>query len=293
MKIFFFTKSFIFILFLLMACSPSNHSIYKINIEKEKDMQIFFAYRKDAGIIISGHRGGMPDGYPENSIEAFEKTLQYLPAFFEVDPRLTRDSVIVLMHDEDISRTTTGTGKIGDYSWKELQQFNLVDRKGNITPYHIPSLKEAIRWSQGKTVLNLDKKDVPLEMMAAFLKRLNTVNVMLTVHNPKQALFYYKQNKNAMFSAFIRNMKEYKAFEKAGIPWSHFIAYVGPELKTEKQDLYDLLHKNGVRCMISLAPNYDKVKVDNERKNLYKISVETSPDIIESDFPIDVYQAMP
>jgi len=266
--------------------------MHKINIENEKDMQIFFAFRNDADILISGHRGGMPEGYPENSIEAFEKTLQYLPAFFEVDPRLTKDSVIVLMHDDDISRTTTGSGKIGTYSWKELQQFNLVDRKGNITSYHIPSLEEAIKWSKGKTILNLDKKDVPMEMTAAFLKSLNTVNVMLTVHNPAQALFYYKQNKDAMFSAFIRNMKEYKAFEKAGIPWSHFIAYVGPQLDPKKQDLYDLLHKNGVRCMISLAPNLDKVKVDSERKSLYKESVATYPDIIESDFPIDVYQAM-
>ncbi len=286
----YFIHTVIFTGLLLSACGPAKKPIHTIGVANEKEMKSFFAFRNDSSIIISGHRGGMPSGYPENSIEAFEKTLQFLPAFFEVDPRLTKDSVIVLMHDSDISRTTTGNGLVSSFTWKELQQFNLVDREGNVTPYHIPSLKEAIAWSKGKTVLNLDKKDVPLAMMADFLEKLNAPNVMLTVHNPAQAIYYYQRNKNSMFSAFIRNMEEYNAFEEAGIPWDHFIAYVGPRLETEKQEVYDLLHSNGVRCMISLAPNFDKVASERERKSLYQEGIESSPDIIETDFPIDLYQ---
>jgi glycerophosphoryl diester phosphodiesterase len=285
------TQSVFFVALLLMACGPAKTPMHTTAVGNENEMKAFFAFRNDSSIIISGHRGGMPNGYPENSIEAFEKTLESLPAFFEVDPRLTKDSVIVLMHDADISRTTTGTGLLASYTWKELQQFNLVDREGNVTPYHIPSLEEAIVWSKGKTVLNLDKKDVPLAMMADFLEKLNAPNVMLTVHNPAQALYYYQRNKNSMFSAFMRNMEEYKAFEEAGIPWSHFIAYVGPQLEAEKQAVYDLLHTHGVRCMISLAPNFDKVAPGTERKSLYQESIKSSPDIIETDFPIDLFQA--
>ena len=76
-----------------------------------------------APIVISGHRGGMLDGYPENCIESFEKTLSYMESFFEIDPRLTKDGIIVLMHDETIDRTTTGKGKVSDYTYAELQQF--------------------------------------------------------------------------------------------------------------------------------------------------------------------------
>lgn len=279
----------ILIIVLLVAVGTSASSLHTIKIKKAKDMQTAFAYKDDGSIIISAHRGGMPTGYPENSVEAMEKTLAHLPAFFEIDPRLTKDSVIVLMHDADISRTTTGKGKLSSYTWEELKQFKLVDREGNVTPYHVPTLEEAIIWSKGKTVLNLDKKDVPLEMMAAFLKKHKPNNVMITVHTPQQALLYYAQDKNAMFSAFIRNMKEYKAFEATNIPWSQFIAYVGPVLKPENQELYDLLHESGVRYMISLAPTHDKVVDVNERNRLYKESIQTAPDIIESDFPIDVF----
>ena len=67
--------------------------------------------------------------------------LSFAEAFFEIDPRLTKDSVIVLMHDETIDRTTTGKGKVSDYTYAELQQFNLVDRDGKVTDFKIPTLK--------------------------------------------------------------------------------------------------------------------------------------------------------
>lgn len=52
----------------------------------------------------------MMPGYPENCIESCEKTLSMMPTFFEVDFSFTRDSVMVLMHDLTIDRTTTGKG---------------------------------------------------------------------------------------------------------------------------------------------------------------------------------------
>ena len=40
-------------------------------------------------------------------------------------PRLTKDSVIVLMHDATLDRTTSGKGKLADFTWNELQQIRL------------------------------------------------------------------------------------------------------------------------------------------------------------------------
>lgn len=85
----------------------------------------------------------MVTGFPENCIESFEKTLTMMPSFFEIDPRMTKDSVIVLMHDATIDRTTTGTGKVSDYTYAELQQFFLKDREGNVTTYKIPPSRSA------------------------------------------------------------------------------------------------------------------------------------------------------
>ena len=175
---------------LLLGCAPGGQKAegpYYIDIKDRAQLHEWFRYSPERPVVISGHRGGMVTGFPENCIESFEKTLTMMPSFFEIDPRMTKDSVIVLMHDATIDRTTTGTGKVSDYTYAELQQFFLKDREGNVTTYKIPTLEECIAWSQGKTILNLDIKDVPLEVMSQFINRLAPANVMYTVRNAKQA----------------------------------------------------------------------------------------------------------
>ena len=110
-----------------------------LQISNVDDLISFYQYADDRIPLISGHRGGRGKGYPENSMETFENTLSYTPATFEIDPRLTKDSVIVLFHDDTLERTSNGTGKVSDYTWEELQNFRLKDPEGNITNYRIPT----------------------------------------------------------------------------------------------------------------------------------------------------------
>ena len=141
----------------LPACAqaPIPHAVRIGSIE---ELQAYFTYDPGRDIIVSGHRGGMMPGYPENCIESCEKTLSMMPTFFEVDFSFTRDSVMVLMHDLTIDRTTTGKGRVADYTYAELQQFCLVDRDRNVTPYKIPRLKDLLEWGKDKVVFNFDNK---------------------------------------------------------------------------------------------------------------------------------------
>jgi glycerophosphoryl diester phosphodiesterase len=196
------------------------------------------------------------------------------------------------MHDATLDRTTNGTGKVSDYTYSELQKFRLKDPDGNVTQYKIPTLKEVIRWSKGKTVMNLDKKDVPMEMTAKILSESDNKIIMITVHNAKQAKFYYKQNPNAMFSVFVKTTEAFYEYEASGIPWSNMIAYIGSENKPENKVLFDLLHAKGVMCMISAAPTYDKLPSPQERAIQYRETFKLGADILESDLPIEVAEAI-
>src|SRR5690606_36983235 len=282
-----------FLVFISCMGKGYGQDLHILKIKNVKQLHDFFEFRDDDRPIISGHRGGIVPGFPENSIEAFENTLQHTPAFFEIDPRLTKDSVIVLVHDATLDRTTTGTGKVIDYTWDELKKLSLKDHLGNVTPYKIPSLEEVIKWSKGKTIINLDKKDVPLEMTADIIKKHKAhAHVMVTVHTAEQARYYYDQDNRQMFSAFVRTMEEFQAFEEEGIPWSQIMACVGPLSKPENKRLYDLLHERGVKVMISAAPSYDKLENAEERKNAYIKTIEEGADVIESDLPIEVGAAL-
>ncbi|TCK82922.1 glycerophosphoryl diester phosphodiesterase [Albibacterium bauzanense] len=268
-------------------------SLKAIRLDNTKALHDFFRFKEGNAVIISGHRGGMVEGFPENSIATFENTLRNTPAFYEIDPRLTKDSVIVLMHDATLDRTTTGTGKVSDYTWEELKKFRLKDPQGNITEFGIPTLAEVIEWARGKTILNLDKKDVPFEMTAAIIKEHKAeAFMMLTVHSPEEARFYLDKNPNSMFSAHILTPEMFDRYDKAGIPWTQIMAYIGPNVKSENQKMYTLLHSKGVKCMISAASTYDKLTTKEERAEAYRKISSDGADVIETDLPIEVSEAL-
>lgn len=282
------------LLFLLIAgCGPKDGEENYQKFKKFKDTQDHFAYKTDSTILISGHRGGREAGFPENSIEGFQQVLSKSTAFFEIDPRLTKDSVIVLMHDETLDRTTNGTGKVSDYTWDELQAFRLLDFEGNITTAMIPKLEEVFEWTKKKTVVNLDKKDVPMQMIVDLIKEKKVQNyVMLTVHTGAQARFFYDRLPGVMLSVFARNDAEYEDIAISGVPWENMIAYVGPKIDNSNKHIVEKLHAKGLRCMVSYSPTHDKIRSTEQRMAAYIKEVENSvykPDIIESDYPVDVW----
>ena len=116
--------------------------------------------------------------------------------------------------------------------------------------------------------------------------------VMVTVHSPEEAQHYLKDNKDRMFSAFIKTKEAFKEYENAQIPFTQMIAYIGPLVKPENKELYALLNKKGTMCMISAASSYDKLKSKEERKVAYRQIVEDGASILESDYPIEAAEAI-
>lgn len=290
-----FKQASIFSAALLLLISQSTNAQQNnpnyLDFHSAEQLQDFFSYKKDGNIIISGHRGDL--SFPDNSLEGLKGVIEVMPAFFEIDPRLTKDSVIVLMHDATLDRTTTATGKLSDYTWEELQSVRLKDIQGNVTPYKIPTLEEVFIWSKGKTVINLDKKDVPLPMIAELIKKHKAEkHVMLTVHTGAQARYYYDRFPDIMLSAFARNQKEYEDLETSEVPWKNMIAYVGRTIDTNNEHIVRKLRERGVRCMISVAPTHDKIKNPTERHQRYREEINKKPDIIESDLPIELWNVL-
>ena len=281
------------VFFAFSSANFAQSTLHVIKVKKPKDTHEFFRYTGKDIPIISGHRGGIVKGFPENTIESFENTLKHTPAFFEIDPRLTKDSVIVLMHDAALERTTNGTGKISDYTFAELQQFRLKDIEGNVTDFRIPTLEAVIEWARGKTILNLDIKDVPPEMYVDIIKRMKAeAFVMLTVHTPEQAMYYCREIPSVTFSAHVLTKEAFETYDKAGFPWKQSIVYVGPRIKPEVKELYDLIRSRGATCMISAAPSYDKLPDAAERRQAYMDVFNHGADILESDLPIEAGEAV-
>lgn len=286
---------------IMPACAqaPRLHTVKIDSIEK---LQAYFTYDPARDVIVSGHRGGMMPGYPENCIESCEKTLSLMPTFFEIDFSFTKDSVMVLMHDLTIDRTTTGKGLVADYTYDELRRLNLVDRDGKVTPYRIPRLKDVLEWGKDKVVFNFDNKYINTKGVSDEVRRASLDyyirqlrpggewsmyhNIMLSVRSIEEALYYWNHGiRNVMFCVEISSMEHFRAYEASPIPWKYIMAYIRLAVNPELQQVYDLLHAEGVMTMTSITGSSDKVKNPHDRRVAYMRELLAEPDIIETDYP--------
>ncbi len=274
----------------------------RVVINSFEDLQAYFRYSPERDVIISGHRGGMMPGFPENCIESCEKTLSLMPTFFEIDFSFTKDSVMVLMHDLSVDRTTTGKGKVSDYTFDEIQKLNLVDRSGKVTPYKIPTLKSILEWGKDKVVFNFDNKYINTKGVSAeekkasldyYIKQLRPGgdwsmyhNIMLSVRSIEEALYYWNNGiRNVIFCVEISSEEHFKAYDGCAIPWDHIMAYIRLSVNPELQDVYRKLHERGVMTMTSITGSSDKIKNEYDRKVAYERELLAEPDIIETDYP--------
>jgi glycerophosphoryl diester phosphodiesterase len=288
-------KNLLYLLFIPLIANAQVETTenHYLSFPDAKALHAFFHYEPDMKPIVSGHRGTIEDGFPESSIAAFEHVLSQSQMIFEIDPRLTKDSVIIVFHDETLDRTSTGKGKVIDYTWKELQQLQLKDKHGNITEYKIPTLAEVLEWARGKTILILDKKNVPLPMIADIIRKLDANNFVANmVRSPEDAKFYYDDNPERMFSVSIRTPETLDAYRKVGIPCSQMFACAGIEIKAENQELFKILHQHGISCLIAAATNYDKLATKEERARAYRSIIESGATLLESNYPLEAVEAL-
>lgn len=287
---------------LTMCASAQIPDAHIVKINSIEDLQNYFKYSPDRDIIISGHRGGMMPGYPENCIESCEKTLSLMPTFFEIDFSFTADSIPVLMHDLTIDRTSTGKGKVSDYTYAQLQEFNLVDRDKKVTPYKIPTLKQMLEWGKDKVVFNFDNKYINTKGVPDSVKRAaleyyarqlspggdwaDYHNIMLSVRSLDEALFYWNKGlRNVMFCVEISKPEHYEAYDASPIPWKYIMAYIRTAVNPDMQKIYDKLHSKGVMTMTSITASSDKIKNNGDRRVAYHRDLLSEPDIIETDYP--------
>jgi len=276
----------------LAVGSLQAQELHRLDFKTSKAMRAYFRYSPGKK-IISGHRGTIENGLPENSIAAFEAVLKKTPAIFEIDPRYTKDSVAVLLHDATLERTTNGVGKVADYTWAELQKLRLRDKTGKVTPYGINTLQEVIEWAKGKTILNLDKKDLPLAKTAEIIRQNNAYAwVWVTVHNVDQAKYYLDQNKDQYLSMHIKDRAALDKWVGSGLPYDRMIVYIGSEIVPGNQEMYRFFNAKGVMCMISSAPSYDKLEEKEQRYEKYRAVFEDGASILESDLPMEVSTAI-
>ena len=122
--------------------------------------------------LVIAHQGG--DGvWPGDTMFAFENAVRIGADVLEMDAHITKDGQIVLMHDEEVDRTTDGAGLIEDKTLDELKQLDAaydwsID-DGKTFPFRgqriqVPTLDEVFeKFPQMRYVIEIKLTKNPIE----------------------------------------------------------------------------------------------------------------------------------
>lgn len=275
---------------LVIGCRPVPQKTYIP--EPKQGLVQFLKYSPDFKPMISSHRGGGDiSGYPENCIESFNYLAGKIPTIIECDIELTKDSVLIMMHDNSLDRTTTGTGKIIMQNWNDLKDLKLKDNAGTLTNFKIPTLEDVIKWGKNKVIYTLDvKRNTPYEKVVEMVQKLHAEDYCVIItYDVKQAKKVYDLDPNVMISVTIRDMKEYERHQQAGIPDKNMVAFIGT--REPNKEFNDFLHKKGIVTILGTLGNLDKMAAAKGDK-IYKDFVDNGADILSTDRMIEAYNAI-
>lgn len=279
--------------FLLLASFRKDASVlHVIAVSKTADLHEIFRYRGEKAHFVSAHRGGPLAGFPENCIPTFENTLKHTFSMMEIDPRYTRDSLMVLHHDAVLGRTSEGNGSVNDFTLAEIRQLKLKDANGALTEFHMPTFDEVLEWSKGKTILVIDQKDVSAKDRLRKAEEHGCIqNVILIIYSFDDAKLCYSLNKDVMMEVMIPDVSKVLEFDKTGVPWKNVVAFVGHQIPNDPE-LFRMIHDRGALCIAGSSRNIDLKFIKGQVADIGLLEDEYAEffrkgvDIIETDIPV-------
>ncbi len=106
--------------------------------------------------VIFAHRGACALA-PENTIASFELAVAHGADAVELDAKLSRDGVVMVIHDPTLERTTNGKGKVNEFTLKELKTLDAGSKfEANFSGEKIPTLEEVFEHVGNKLLVNVE-----------------------------------------------------------------------------------------------------------------------------------------
>jgi glycerophosphoryl diester phosphodiesterase len=185
--------------------------------------------RSSGGLLLIGHRGGPTRDYPENAIETLERTLKAGTRAMEIDVAETKDGKLVLMHDDDLDRTSTGTGLVADHTLAEIQALKL-ETGSKATDFRPPTLEAALAWAvKNNVILELDKKRAATypPIIAAVRAAKAENNVFVITYTDDQAVEVHRLAPELMITATVNSLAQFDDLVARGVKPDRFLAWTG------------------------------------------------------------------
>ncbi len=236
---------------------------------------------------LIGHRG-VKDLCPENTLESIARAFEIGLNFVEIDVKISRDKVPILLHDDSLDRTTNGSGLAIDYDYENIKKLDagkfFYKKNTNI---FVPKLEDILSLCNNKNGnLNIElkpNKNFEKEntyQIYKLTKNINKIEIFFSSFDMTSILEISKIFPQSFRSFLLDDFKEYNIDDLINISINNDLKICGLNIDLITADIIKKIKKSN----ISITVYSDKNINLSSANDIFSLGVDS----IFVDNPIDL-----
>ncbi len=238
-------------------------------------------------VLVQAHRG-YSGVYPENTMRSFAEAVALGVDILELDIHISSDGVVVVIHDDNLDRTTNGSGPVIGKTAAELKALDAgVWRGPEFAGERLPTLDEVLNRFSNQVQFNIEIKSVTsgypywyetLQPALASIDQRNLWSRCMFISFDVQALLAVLEYNQDAFTAFLdwrsgQERSKQKLLQKAGIKGWH------PHPSVARRELVEDAHDLGLLVLCGAGKRLDNLEQEVET------CLELGVDGISTNYP--------
>lgn len=236
---------------------------------------------------LIGHRG-VKDLCPENTLESILKAFDLGLSFVEIDVKISKDRVPILLHDDTLDRTTNGSGLAIDYDYENIKKLDAGKffYKEN-TNIFIPKLEDVLSFCVNNNGnLNIElKPNKNFEKENAYqiykiTKNINQIDIFFSSFDIISVLEISKLYPQSIRSFLLDDFKEYNIDDLISISINHDLKICGLNINLVTADIIKKIKESNIAITVYSDKNINL----SSANDIFSIGVDS----IFVDNPLDL-----
>ena len=236
---------------------------------------------------LIGHRG-VKDLCPENTLESILKAFDLGLSFVEIDVKISKDRVPILLHDDTLDRTTNGSGLAIDYDYENIKKLDAGKffYKEN-TNIFVPKLEDILSLCTNyngnlnielKPNKKFEKENV--YQIYKITKNINQIDIFFSSFDMISILEISKLSPQSIRSFLLDDFKEYNIDDLINISINNDLKICGLNIDLVTADIVKKIKKSNILITV-----YSDKKINiSGAKDIFSLGVDS----IFVDNPIDL-----
>ena len=236
---------------------------------------------------LIGHRG-VKDLCPENTLESILKAFDLGLSFVEIDVKISKDRVPILLHDDTLDRTTNGSGLAIDYDYENIKKLDAGKffYKEN-TNIFVPKLEDILSLCTNyngnlnielKPNKKFEKENV--YQIYKIIKNINQIDIFFSSFDMISILEISKLYPQSIRSFLLDDFKEYNIDDLISISFNNDLKICGLNIDLVNADIIKKIKESNMAITVYSDKNINL----SSANDIFSIGVDS----IFVDNPLDL-----